>query len=180
MECRSVRPKSCGTYRSLLDNIDVIGIESLFSLDALRQNREPRCANSLFEKLNEMTTTCPLLLLSVLPQIFNSFVQCMKHHRSALYTQRSTRGPGSTELLLTDGMSFFASCHSLLEKTISTEETWTARSALLSVVEKENLFSPSQRDAEPSLKQAGELAITLLDNAWNGKPSQSACFLLLI
>jgi hypothetical protein len=167
MECVSVQAESCGIYRSLLDNIDAVGIEVLFSLDILRQNRESGGANPLFDRLEEMTVSCPLLLLEVLPHILILFVRSTKRHRLALYPQGSNRGTEG----FADRMAFFASCHSLLNRTVALEKTWSTRLALLSIVEKESLFSTTQRDNEESLKQVAELAIAALDHLWQRESS---------
>ena len=164
MKCAATRPHSQGRYRSLLDLIDNVGIDALFCLENLRRNHDPSFCNNIFDKLEEVTSISPSFSLRALPHIFLSYVRSLRLHRSALYAQGSNRDVAPPDGLRADGMSFFMMCNSLIDKYAFAEGVWSARHALLALVEQEDLFSVFQRDAEDTLSQVGHLAIDALDD----------------
>jgi hypothetical protein len=178
IECVSIQPKSSGVYHSLLEGVYSAGVESIFSLDILRQDRTFKSENHLFDILEKLTQVSPLMVSSILPRIFASFVQCIRRYRSVLYNHGQVSG--NAEELRMDAMNFFASCHDLLGKSGACDDIWSARLALLSIVEKENLFSSMQPEVGQSLKQVGELATSALGTSWESMLSIMFDFLILM
>ncbi|KAJ6627156.1 hypothetical protein B0H10DRAFT_422773 [Mycena sp. CBHHK59/15] len=63
-----------------------VGIETLFNVDTLRHAHDDD--HPLFAALRNIPDD---LVHPVLPRIFLSFVQCIRKHRSALFSQSSTQ-----------------------------------------------------------------------------------------
>jgi hypothetical protein len=169
MECVLVKP-SCSIYGTLVQNSHTAGVETLFNLDILRQIIDIKSENTLFEAFKNIGVTFHKgLVLAVLPGIFASFLQCIKKSRSSLFSQGSNQSGAVTEEIRAAGMRFFVSCQCLLHEAGSTDQTWSTRVALLTLVDKENLFSNHQSDAELILKQNVELAIPVLSCGWNSE-----------
>jgi nucleolar pre-ribosomal-associated protein 2 len=168
MECGSTQSSSSGVYRTLLDNIYCTGIEVMFSLEILRQHQDSKSDNPLFEALVKNIGISPPQVASVLPRIFNSFFQCIKTFRGALFSQSSGQSSGGSEEVRSAGMDFFASCCLILDHIDDIDQIWKTRVALLSVVDAENLYNPRRVDMDQLLRQNGELATETLSSAWKG------------
>ena len=167
LECVSLHPPVSGTFHDLLDSIYTTGIESLFSVDTLRGDRDSKSELALFDAFEALAEPVLTLLPAVLSQIFSSFVQCLRRCRSALYIHGSNQASNNPEELRVEAMNFFASCHNLLDHLDQSEEVWSARLATLSVVEKENLFVVNHPKTRQSLTHVSDLAAAALDTAWN-------------
>lgn len=176
---KSVSSSPCNpspAYENLLANIYASGIETLFSLDVLRQIHEPKLDSSIFEALHKIVTISiegKMQVLGILPRLFESYIQSVKKHRGTLFSQGSGSHAGGvpSEEWRATSMKFFVSCQDLLSEVEgqSTEQDWSARVALLSLVDRENLFNAiSQPEVAYLLNHIGELAITALSFAWKG------------
>ncbi|KAG6891425.1 hypothetical protein C0992_007204 [Termitomyces sp. T32_za158] len=132
---------------ALSDIIYDAGIETLFNLDILRRIRDSKAENELLESI------APVLrsnaeVHSVLPRLFASYIESLKKHRGALVSQSSSQIPGSANAeIQTQGMQFLAGCLSLLDLHEHSAKTWSARVALVKVVDKENLFDRGNPEA---------------------------------
>ena len=164
--CVSAHARPSGAYHDLLHAIYIVGEDSLFSLEILRQHRDTKSRNALFDILEKIIQASPIVI-GIVPRIFASFVQRIRRYRSTLYVSSQVT---STEELRMDGMNFFALCHNLLGKITQCDDVWSARLALLAIVEKNDLFTATQSEAEHSLKNLAEIATAALDTSWEGAP----------
>ncbi|KAG6911773.1 hypothetical protein DXG01_000019 [Tephrocybe rancida] len=136
-----------GSDATLSDIIYDSGVETLFNLDVLRWTRDSRTENHLFEAITPVLTS-NIEVFAVLPRLFSSYIDSIKKHRGALVSQSSTQAPGAAKTeIQTQGMQFFASCLLLLDADENLHQTWSARVALLKVVDREGLFERSNVEA---------------------------------
>jgi hypothetical protein len=162
-ECVLSQPHLRGLNHDLVDEIYAAGTESLFNAEILGQEHGFKSQYLLFSALEKLAQTSPSTAAGILPQIFASFIQCIRRHRSVLGTRGLGQCSGNAEEWRTDGMAFFTLCHGLLAKIRPFDEIWSARLALQSIVENERLFNTGQSEAATSLKEVGELASAALD-----------------
>ncbi|KAG6866798.1 hypothetical protein C0991_008734 [Blastosporella zonata] len=139
------------------------GIETMFNLDVLRRARDSRTENDLFESIAPVLAS-NIEVYTVLPHLFASFVESIRKNRGALVSQSSTQVPGAsnTEIQM-QGMQFFASCLSLLDVHETSSQAWSARVALLKVVDKESLFDRSNTVAAVLLDRVIERSLAVIE-----------------
>ncbi|KAH7921149.1 hypothetical protein BV22DRAFT_1038989 [Leucogyrophana mollusca] len=156
-----------GCFLTLMEDVYDAGIDTLFSLDALRQAKDTISEDILFDSLRKNSQSSPDQVLVILPRLFLSFVQCVRKHRGALFSQSSTQQSGrSVEDVKSAGMGFFASCDSLMDLTSNGEQTWRTRTALLAIVDQEKLLGQFQPESQQTLLRSRELAVGVLVAAW--------------
>lgn len=111
----------------------------------------------------------------MLPRLFLSYVQAVKRHRGAVFSQSSN--VGSTAALNDEvnaaSMRFLANCETVVsggdDAAIKEAVVWNARLRLLEVVLDEKLFNIQQEDAVVVLNRIIGDAIELLSNSWKGE-----------
>ncbi|KAF5377547.1 hypothetical protein D9615_005195 [Tricholomella constricta] len=163
LEC-ATRPTSNEPYKSLLDAVYGAGAETLFSLDILRQVRDSRTENNLFETLALVLSSSNLEIYAVLPRLFSSYIDSIKKYRGALVSQGSTQLPGALNAeIQSSGMQFFASCLTLLDARENSAQSWSTRVTLLSLVNQESLFNRTQEDAKIHLNRVIAQALATLE-----------------
>ena len=107
-------------------------------------------------------------VLCSLPRLTASYVESVKRHKSALFSQGSGQVAGHiTEQVQRATMAFYAGSVSLAQKG-ADEIAWKCRVSLLEMVEKENLLSPKDEEAKALLRREGDLAVEVLAGAWDG------------
>lgn len=154
------------------------GIDSLFNLELLRQLSEnpPTTDQSttLFDHLRKarFSPSESHAVLSILPRIFLSYVQAIKRHRGAVFSQSSKiGGVALNEEVNAAAMRFFSNCEVVVISGgqvggVKEEEVWEARLRLLEGVFDEKLFSIQQEDASMILGAIVESAIGVLEHSW--------------
>ncbi|KAG5341373.1 hypothetical protein C0989_011084 [Termitomyces sp. Mn162] len=139
------------------------GIETLFNLDILRRARDSKTDTELFEAIAPVLTS-NTDVYAVLPRIFASYIESIKKYRGALVSQSSSQTPGSANAeIQTKGIQFLASCLLLLDAHEQSVKTWSARVALLKVVDKESLFDRRNTEAAMVLDRAIGHALESID-----------------
>ncbi|KAG6832211.1 hypothetical protein H0H92_004176 [Tricholoma furcatifolium] len=138
-------------------------IETLFNLDSLRRITDSKADEILFEAIAPVCVSNSNVY-TVLPRIFASYIESMKKYRGALFGQGSTLGPsaGISELQ-TQGMQFAASCFSLLDVDGTSNQTWSARVALLEIIDKENIFDRRNAHSTALFQRVIDLALLKVD-----------------
>lgn len=145
------------------------GIDTILNLDILRQARDSKSENMLFDAIATILSSNTTILIT-LPRILASYVQAVKKYRGSLFGQGSNQLPGATfDESNASGMRFFTACNSLLDHAGPTSQTWSTRVHLLSLVDRENIFARGQLDALLALNQNVELALNTLEDTQNGK-----------
>ncbi|KAJ7597284.1 Urb2/Npa2 family-domain-containing protein [Mycena floridula] len=154
--CLTIKPTS-KPVEDALQNIYMAGVDTLFSLDVLRS---PDTDQDLIQSLSKID---PGVVLVTLPRLFSSFIQSVKKHRAAIFSQGSSIQSSESSLTAFHamGMRFFASCAPLLENDRFPVETWTARTNLLALVHQENLFV-YQSESVGVFGRTTELALSIL------------------
>lgn len=157
--------KDFGIHESLKTGIVEAGIDSIFNLDILRQDRNAESA--LLQYLRTLNKTHGILIIETLPQIYLHYIHSLKKHRGALFGQGSQHS-GATALdeLYNSGVRFFISCESMLRDHPQTSRVWETRIALLQIVYQENLFHRKQADTQVVLNQLLETSLTALNDGW--------------
>ncbi|RDB29584.1 hypothetical protein Hypma_015277 [Hypsizygus marmoreus] len=151
--------------RLLLDAIYDAGAETIFNVDILRQIQDSNTEIALLEAV-ACAVSSHTSIVAVLPRLFSSYIEAIKKHRGALFSQGSNQLPGSaTEELCSTGMQFFAVCESLLGRMEQNAHAWAARVALLSLVDQERLFHQKQPSAELALNRIVNEALAALDQS---------------
>ncbi|KAF8078378.1 Urb2/Npa2 family-domain-containing protein [Lyophyllum atratum] len=150
-------------HKSLLDAIYDAGAETLFNLDILRQTRDSKTEDALFESIAPVLSS-NLEIYSVLPRIFSSYIESIKKHRGALVSQGSAQLPATANAEIQSyGMRFFASCLSMSDGREQTTQSWSTTVSLLSLIDQEALFNRKQVEAEVLLNRIIEQALANLE-----------------
>ncbi|KAK2462096.1 hypothetical protein APHAL10511_006559 [Amanita phalloides] len=151
----------------LQDSIYNAGLETFFNFDVLRHSHDSKTGSVILNALQTLPELSKDAIAPALPRLFSSFLQAIKKYRSTLFGQESNQIPcAATDELNASGLQFFIICQELLDDIRSTPEAWTARNALLVIVDESNLFSSSM---EHAINQISDLAIEAL--AANDQPS---------
>lgn len=172
--------------KQLEDSIYAAGIDTIFSLDALKQPLDV-----LFDALSVQSPTSSLF--SLLPRLFTSFLNATHRHRSALFAPTTSTTSGKEEVRKM-GMEFVKRCWILIQGPASLQEDfdvekWRSIIGVLGTVEKERLFVPrgmridttnSEYGGELTLNQARDKAVEILEDATlpKGKLLPKAVFVL--
>lgn len=151
-------------YDFLWEDISVTGVETIFNLDILRQSQSPL---PFFEALVEAEKTQELTryTLSALPRLFSSAINALKKHRTALFGQGSNQSVSgaSMEELRVASAKVLASCCVIIDEAGDLGlEAWSARAALLRIIETERLLNAKQHEAQEVLGRNRDLAIATL------------------
>jgi hypothetical protein len=132
------------------------GAEILFNADSLRQSPDI-LFNALFQANNSF-------VMSALPRLLGSYIVAIRKHRSALFVGSNVNPIHETRIA---GMKFFISSQPFFEGEQSID-AWVTRSRLLSILNHEDIFIPSDEgaDAEQAiLRQVGSAADILANCA---------------
>ncbi|KAG5648160.1 hypothetical protein DXG03_006114 [Asterophora parasitica] len=156
-------------YKSLLEAIYSAGAETLFNLDVLRQARDSRTENVLFDSIAPILSS-NLEISAVLPRLFASYVESIKKFRGALVGTGTSQAPGAAnDEIQASGMQFLASCLTLLGQRENTVQAWSTRVELLALVDKQSLLNRQQVEAEVLLNRViGQALSTLNVNSDDG------------
>ncbi|TFK90203.1 hypothetical protein K466DRAFT_574360 [Polyporus arcularius HHB13444] len=158
----SWKPKSEAQLPSLVADIYDAGIETMFGLDIIRQAADHKLDTGLAEALEAASKEHSAVVLRCLPRLFESYVQSLKRHKGALFSQGSNQASGYlTEQVQRASMAFYATCDGLA-RSGTDDVSWQTRVSLLEVVEKENLLSTKDEEAKALLRGDGDLAVEAL------------------
>ncbi|KAF8895057.1 Urb2/Npa2 family-domain-containing protein [Gymnopilus junonius] len=150
------------------------GIETLLNLDILRQNLDLKGESTLLEMLHILITEDRDIVLKILPIIFTFYIDVLKKNRRALFGQGSQHHLGSSVVELHNtALRFFVSISSLIDDSHQDRQTWETRLALLQTIDRENIFSRQHVEAQVTVDQIIELALTCIEEGW--KEDDSDC-----
>ena len=145
------------------------GVETLFSVDALRFLQEQHAVASFEAALVEVASARPEVVLKSLPRLFRSHGQSQIKHRSSLYGQGSKQTAGSTtEQARSAVMTFFTVCESILDRIPESEDVWKTRGSLLLVLDEESLINTADERTMSVLRRIGEAGIASIASAKRG------------
>ncbi len=153
---------------SLVADIYDAGIETMFGLEIIRQAADHKLDTGLAEALDAASKEHSAVVLRCLPRLFESYVQSVKRHKGALFSQGSNQASGYlTEQVQRASMAFYATCDGLA-RSGADDVSWQTRVSLLEVVEKENLLSTKDEEAKALLRGDGDSAVEALAAARDG------------
>ena len=159
---------SGGNGQALLSDVYDAGIETMFGLDVVKQVTDSKHDTALLEALENASIQSPAMVLRSLPRLFASYVQSLKRHKGAIFSQGSNQASSHiADQLQAAAMIFYAMCVTLARRT-ADDASWQCRVSLLHVVERENLFSVKDEEAKTLLREDGESAVEALAAAWDG------------
>lgn len=157
--CTTSSHATLSSTKQLQDSIYAAGIDTLFSLDALKQPLD-----TLFDALSSSIFS----LLPVLPKLCTSFLSAIHRHRSVLFVS-ATSAPSGKEEVRKRGMEFVGRCWALVQNSANFQEDfeaekWKSVIGVLKIVEKERLFiARSIRSMHTDITKGecgGELALS--------------------
>ncbi|OCH96588.1 hypothetical protein OBBRIDRAFT_765485 [Obba rivulosa] len=167
LQCIHLEAGNITSDQGLKTEIFLVGSETIFNLDILRQAGELHCDNGFKEALSRAMSEVARETLSSLPRLFQAFTQAIRRHRGALFSQGSHQAPADTaKQVQASSMAFFALCDSLLASPGDDLLVWQTRVDLLSAIEAENLYNSGDDLAVDVLRQNGKLAVDALKPAW--------------
>ncbi|KAH9937475.1 Urb2/Npa2 family-domain-containing protein [Fomitopsis serialis] len=141
------------------------GIETLFSVDILRNVEDHKCDAALKDAISKCLPSSAKVVLRALPLLFASFVPTLKKNRNTLFSQGSNNAAGhaSTQVQLA-GLAFYALCENILSAAPSPDSplTWDARVSLLEIVDSESLYNASDANSTEVLRSSGGMAVRTL------------------
>ncbi|GBE78138.1 hypothetical protein SCP_0110210 [Sparassis crispa] len=173
LTCIQLQGNETTKQQVLASEIYSAGVDTLFSLEVLRQAGDQHFDAALKEEFTKGMANTPETVLTSFPRLFMSFMQSIKKHKSALFGHGSNQVPGDiTKQVQGAGMAFFASCDNLLTEGKESEQLWLTRIALLAVVDSENLYNVRDEHAVQLLKRSGQLAIDVLEFASESRSNQ--------
>ncbi|KAI1797672.1 Urb2/Npa2 family-domain-containing protein [Ganoderma leucocontextum] len=158
---------SDGDMPTIVSDVYDAGIETMFGLEILKQTAENKHASVLSEALENTSKDSPAVVLRSLPRLFASYVQNVKRHKGALFSQGSNQALGHiTDEVQPAAMAFYATCNALA-RTRADDASWQCRVYLLEVVERETLLNSKDSEARMLLRRDGDLAVEALAAAWD-------------
>ncbi|KAI6047021.1 Urb2/Npa2 family-domain-containing protein [Pisolithus marmoratus] len=154
---------SLKTLKQLHDALYHAGIDTLFSVEALRQ--------PLAAFLDTLSCACTDHGLTLLPRLFAARLSAVNPYRTTLFP--STSGSGSSALVTrdavrADAMEVWEACWKVLLRDTLTmesevhEDAWVALVGILNVIEKERLYTPSttvRADSQTAALRNAEFAL---------------------
>lgn len=157
-----------GEAAVLVADIYDAGIETMFGLDSIKQAADHKHDTALSEALEAAMKEDSESALRCLPRLFASYVQSVKRHKGALFSQGSNQAAGHiTEQVQRATM---VSCEAFVSLArMSTDILgWQCRVSLLETVETEILLSPKDEEAKALLRREGDMAMDAVADAWDG------------
>ncbi|KAF9560209.1 hypothetical protein CPC08DRAFT_690317 [Agrocybe pediades] len=143
------------------------GIETLFNLDVLRQTNDQKTEPPFLEHLRKLLASGRDHVYRALPRLYSSYVNSIKKHRGALFSQGSQSQPGAAlEEFHEAALRLFTSMLALVDHNDQDALSWMTRLSLLQTVDQENLFDRHQMEAQMTLNQLVDLIIIALNDAW--------------
>ncbi|KAG7099460.1 hypothetical protein E1B28_001310 [Marasmius oreades] len=134
--------------------IQLGGLESLFNLDVLRDNK----LEHFF--LDSLARLDPETVVPTLPVFFAFYIQTTRRFRGVLFSQTANRD--SNKEFRAAGFRFLGSCQTILRQSSSRHLVWTCTASLLDVVVQENLWVGSKDDSNPILREIVNFALAEL------------------
>lgn len=148
-------------YSALSDAVYDVGTDIIFNVESLKASLD-RDDDTLFSALKDVIVQAPLMM-QLLPRLYRSYIQVLKTNKHALFDQGSSRlTPGVAQKVAAEALAFYASCRSLLDPLEVDRVNASTRVALLSLIQEDKMYLPSQLDAEITLKKDVEIAIAQL------------------
>ncbi|TFK57438.1 hypothetical protein OE88DRAFT_1651155 [Heliocybe sulcata] len=185
----------CGSTTAevpLLSSVYSVGIETLFNLDMLRNlmSVTPITSDALFSNLLNLVKSSPETVTRNVPDLFLSYVQAIKRHRSADFGSGSSgqANAGLVGQIQGAGLRFFVACDVILrDSPEDSPAAWTARVRLLQIVEQEALFGgqvqgfgssgETDEEAHLMLKQIVTDAIKILESVTGAEEDATTALL---
>lgn len=161
-------PASCA---SLDSELEAAGVETLFSIDVLKQMGESKYDSAFKSALSASMAIDPQATLVSLPKLFEAYLQAIKRHKSGIFSQGSNNAAGPlNEQVQAAGMEFYALCDVLVaESTGQKTNTWRAYITLLSVIDDERLYNSRREESILILKANCARAVVALTTASHGR-----------
>ncbi|EED81249.1 predicted protein [Postia placenta Mad-698-R] len=150
------------------------GVETMFGVDVLRSLEEGKCDPALKNAL--AGTLAPnASTLDVLPRLLRSFIQSVRRHKTALFSQGSNRATDNVVAQVQGaGTAFYAMCDELVTRAGNIEpmRIWETRIKCLAIVEEERLHSVGNDPLTQILRENGDTALEALRGSWEEQHAQ--------
>ncbi|KAH9921960.1 Urb2/Npa2 family-domain-containing protein [Epithele typhae] len=162
-----------GEVGTLIADIYDAGIETMFGLETMKQAAaDHKHDATLSEALMAVPPDCFEAVLRSLPMLFGSYVQSIKRHKNAIFSQGSSHAASHiAEQVQRAAMSLYADCISFARK-VDDLPSWECRVLLLEVVERDNLVNAADEDSQALLGQERDSALQTLGDSWNEQYAQ--------
>ncbi|KAF9821856.1 hypothetical protein IEO21_00286 [Rhodonia placenta] len=150
------------------------GVETMFGVDVLRSLEEGKCDPALKNALAGTLAT-NASTLDVLPRLLRSFIQSVRRHKTALFSQGSNRATDNVVAQVQGaGTTFYAMCDELVTRAGNIEPVriWETRIKCLAIVEEERLHSVGNDSLNQILRQNGDTALEALRGSWGEQHAQ--------
>jgi len=157
-----------------------IGTDILFNPDALRVSLETNANTktstdvfyTLFNSSAALNPGARSSIVDLLPRLYRTYIGALRNHRSLIFSG-TPPGQQVRERLRTAIMHFGGVSLTFLKDVEAelemVEMVWSARIGVLHVMEEEAMFDYMKSDvAAKRIRQVGEDALTILDQAWDG------------
>jgi len=152
--------------KTLLD----AGLETLFSLDVLRQARDTKSENAVLERLQNTAADNRDLVFESVPIIFMGYVRALSRHRGSLFSQGSQSQPGAVQdEFRQSAMKFFVSSVGLVDDRQLDIRAWETRLSILRMAEQENTFDSKQQESVLAINRMLDLIVITLNDSWKSK-----------
>ncbi|KAH9835766.1 Urb2/Npa2 family-domain-containing protein [Rhodofomes roseus] len=148
-----------------ISDVYLAGIETLFSVDVLRNVEDHKCDAALKDAISQSSHLSSKAVLHALPLLLTSFVQSLKKNRNALFSQGSSNAAGHASMQVQPaGLAFYALCENILDAAPTPDSTqiWDTRVALLETVDSESLYNPSDANGTEVLRNSGAMAVRVV------------------
>ncbi|KAJ3882298.1 Urb2/Npa2 family-domain-containing protein [Lentinula edodes] len=133
---------SSPNHSTLFESLYTSGIDCLFNLDVLRDNKTE---DTLFTAFNDIV---PEIIMPSLPRIFSSYIQALRRNRNAIFGQGSSQKVDGLVEFRETGLNFFILSQKIFNKATDKDQIWTAKALLLDVINQEMLFTGRHLDTE--------------------------------
>ncbi|KAJ3919471.1 Urb2/Npa2 family-domain-containing protein [Lentinula edodes] len=133
---------SSPNHSTLFECLYTSGIDCLFNLDVLRDNKTE---DVLFTAFHDIV---PEIIMPSLPRIFSSYIQALRRNRNAIFGQGSSQKVDGLVEFRETGLHFFILSQQIFNKATDKDQSWTAKTLLLDVINQEMLFTGRHLDTE--------------------------------
>jgi hypothetical protein len=159
-QCTAIR----GEHLVLREVFDA-GAETLFNADSMKQMAENKFEDAFLRSLKSLVSTHPFEVVSILPRLFESFVQASSKTRGSKNSLLTAEG--SLDLAKQSriaALHLFGLLDGLLGPAADVHGAWRARTAMLEVVERDRLLRDHGEDASRLLRRLAAFAVETLSS----------------
>ncbi|KAL0950897.1 hypothetical protein HGRIS_007656 [Hohenbuehelia grisea] len=152
-----------------------VGANILFNLETIKYHLDQKSEHAIFGAIHGLASSCPSII-DAIPRLFGSFVTFVKKNRASLFAQSSKKTSTAGDDVRTAAIRFYISCRSALEQYPVDERHMSARLALATQLDQENIYQVPYKEAEVELKKEVDFCISHLNQPGCSQDLQSLSF----